>query len=43
MALSCEEVLNVLGSGIENRGELGRRHLCDLTFGESQIRGRCFV
>lgn len=39
MALSCEEHLNVLGSGIENWGEVRRCHLCDLTCGESQIRG----
>jgi len=31
MALSCEEHLNICGSSIEDRGELRRRHLCDLT------------
>jgi hypothetical protein len=30
MALSCEKHLNVLGSGIEDRGELRRSHLDDL-------------
>ena len=31
VALSAQEHLNVLGSGIENRGKVGRGHLCDLT------------
>jgi hypothetical protein len=39
VALSCKEHLNVLGSGIENRGELRRSHFCDLTCRGCQICG----
>ena len=39
MALSCEEHLNILGSSIEDWGELGRCHLCNLTCDDSQILG----
>lgn len=42
VGLSCEEHLNILGSGIENWGELRRSHLCDLT-GAMSNRWRCWM
>ena len=39
MALGCEKILNILRVGIEDWGKLRGRHLYDLTWDQSQIRG----